>query len=113
MATSAIPAAIDYLVAQITALPECAAPVVVSDGWPTQRSAVGIAIGVTPEDDDTESEPVYSQLGAQMEMETFLVPCVIWATAAGTNAQKTARDAAFAIWNAVTTKVRADRTLGG
>lgn len=112
MAQSAIPAAIDYLVAAITALPECALPVIVEDGWPTRSSPTGVGIGVIPGDGTTDTEVVHAQLGAQMEREVFEVPGIVWAHVGGTSA-KTARDAAFAIYNAIITKVRLDRTLGG
>lgn len=113
MATSSIPAAIDYLVGQVTALPACALPVVVSDGWPDARADTGVAIGITPDDGDTEDDIVHSQLGAQMEREQYLVPCEIWVWKAGTGAVKRARDAAFVIYDAIVTRIRTDRTLGG
>lgn len=112
MATSAIPAAIDYLVAAITALPECALPVIVEDGWPTRSAPVGVGIGVIPGDGTTDTEVVHAQLGAQMERERFEIPGIVWAHIGGTSA-KTARDMVFGIYNAVVTKVRQDRTLGG
>lgn len=112
MATSAIPAAIDYLVTAIRALPECAEPVVVEDGYPTRSAPVGVGIGVIPGDDTTEDEIVHAQLGAQMEWETFEIPFMVWAHDGGANA-KVPRDAVFAIYNAIVTKVRQDRTLGG
>lgn len=114
MATSSIPAAIDYLVTQTRALPECAAPVVVFDGWPMGRAEVGVVIGITPEDPETGVEPVHAELGAQVEWEVYDVPCIVWAHAGGgEEAMKAARDAAFAILNAIMTKVRQDRALGG
>jgi hypothetical protein len=116
MATSCIPAAIDYLVAQITALPECAAPVVVHDGWPDSRGDRGVVVGITPEDDDSEAPSVHAALGAQMEYESPIIPCLLWSYVGGgsqSGAMKSARDAAFVIYNAIITKVRADRTLGG
>lgn len=115
MATSSIPAAIDYLVATARLLPECAAPVIVEDGWPTRRSNTGLAIGVIPGDDTVDDEVVHAQLGAQMEREIYEIPCIIWARVGGANA-KTARDAAFTVFNAFVTMVRvnpAGRTLGG
>lgn len=111
--TSSIPSATDWLVTNITALTACAKPVEVSDGWPTVRADKGVAIGITPDDDETGAESVISQLGANMETETYLIPCIVWARAAGENANKTARDAAFTIINAILTLIRGDRTLGG
>lgn len=113
MATSAIPAAIDYLVATATALPECAAPVRVFDGWPDGRAETALTIGVTPEDGDTEDAVTHGNLGAQTQWEDFTVPCLIWAHRAGGGAMKAARDAAFAILNALDTHLRTHRDLGG
>lgn len=114
MATSSIPAAIDYLVAQVTALPECQAPVTVSDGYPAGPGERYVVIGVAPhEDGDTEDDVVHGQLGAQMERETYVIPCVAVAWVGGAEeAAKAARDQAFAMFNAIVTMVRADRTLG-
>jgi hypothetical protein len=115
VATSSIPAAIDYLVTQVRALPECAAPVTVHDGFPVDTGQTAVAIGVVPhEEGDTENEVVYAQLGANMEWEEYDVPCIITAWIGGSEeATKQARDAAFTIFDAVVTKVRADRSLGG
>lgn len=114
-ATSSIPAAIDYLVATIGALPECAAPVIVEDGWPTRSSPKGVGIGVIPGDDTTDDEVTIAQLGAGMEWEEYDIPCIVWAHVGGSSA-KEARDAAFAIFDAIVAAVRvnpAGRTLGG
>lgn len=112
MATSSIPAAIDYLVTTIAGLPECASPVIVEDGWPTRSSPTGVGIGVIPGDGTTDTETVHAQLGAQMEREHFEIPGIVWAHVGGTSA-KGARDAVFVILNAIITKIRQDRTLGG
>lgn len=115
MATSSIPAAVDYLVAQTRALPECAAPVTVHDGYPVGAGQTGVAIGVIPnEDGDTPNEVVHGQLGAQMEREYYDIPCEIAAwVGGGEEATKAARDAAFVILDALITRIRQDRTLGG
>lgn len=113
--TSSIPAAIDYLVTAITALPECAAPCVVQDGWPTKRGNLGVAIGVVPGDGTTEDEVTEAQLGAQLEWEEYEIPCICWAYVGGDSA-KAARDAAFVLFDAIVAAVRvnpAGRTLGG
>lgn len=113
--TSSIPAAIDYLVATIGALPAFAAPVTVEDGWPTKSSPSGCAIGVIPGDGTTDDEVTHAQLGADMEWEQYDIPCILWAHVGGSNA-KTARDAAFVLFDAFATAVRvnpAGRTLGG
>jgi hypothetical protein len=115
VATSSIPAAIDYLVAQTRLLPECAAPVTVHDGWPVGTGNSAVAIGVVPHvDGSTPDEVVHGQLGAQMEREYYDIPCVIstW-VGGGEEAVKASRDQAFTIYNAIISKVRQDRTLGG
>jgi hypothetical protein len=112
---SAIPASIDYLVSAIGALTECAAPCIVEDGWPTRSSPLGVAVGVIPGDDTTDDEVAHAQLGADMEWETFEIPCVVWAHVGAASA-KTARDAAFTVFDAILAMVRvkpAGRTLGG
>ncbi len=115
MATSSIPAAIDYLVAAVRALPECAAPCTVHDGFPVGSGNPAVAIGIVPhEDGDTPNDVVHAQLGAQMEWEKYEIPCVVEAwVGGGEEAAKPARDAAFTILNAIVTRVRQDRTLGG
>lgn len=115
MATSSIPAAIDYLVATITAMPAFAAPVVVNDGWPVLRGDRGITIGISPEDDVTDNDQVHAELGAQAEWEIVMIPCLLWAVSVSGNPAKDARDAAFAMFNAVDSHMRttAGRTLGG
>lgn len=111
---SSFPAAADWLVANIATLPACAAPVVVHDGWPESRSGRAVVIGITPEDPETENEPQYAALGAQAEWEQVDIPCIVWAYEGGTD-MKTARDAAFVIFDAIHTLIRttAGRTLGG
>lgn len=118
MATSSIPAAIDWLVANIRALPECAAPVTVHDGWPVGSAQTGVAIGVRPvqQEGSTRSEQTFAQLGANMEWEEYDIPIQVAAYVGGAEeAAKTARDAAFVIYNAVLNLIRttAGRTLGG
>ncbi len=113
MATSSIPAGIDYLVAQVTALPECALPVIVEDGFPARWADDVVVIGITPEDDDTENPVLHAQLGAQLEYEDPAVPCLVRSYRAGENAMKAARAAAFGMYDAIVTRVRADRSLGG
>lgn len=114
MVTSSIPGGIDWLVTNITALPECAAPVGVFDGWPG-RADTGVVIGITPEDDETDVEPMHAELGAQKEWEEYVIPCVLWAyVGGGPEAMKTARDAAFVVFDAIQTLIRTTtgRTLG-
>ncbi|WP_073839047.1 hypothetical protein [Micromonospora sp. CB01531] len=113
MATSSIPAAIDYLVVTARALPGLPEGTV-SDGFPVGVADPAFAIGIVPYDDgDTPNDVVHAQLGAQMEREYYDIPCEIAASAGGgEEAAKTARDQAFAIYDAFVTKIRADRTLG-
>jgi hypothetical protein len=114
VATSSIPGAIDYLYATVAALPQCAAPVVVSDGWPDLDGDVGVVIGLTPDDATTDDEVTHGQLGAQTQWETYAIPCVIWARVGGTS-MKAARDQAFSILDAIDSHLRTPtgRTLGG
>jgi hypothetical protein len=112
MATSSIPAAIDYLVTQARALPAFAAPVVVCDGWPDQRADAGLVVGLTPEDPDTVGEPFHAEVGAQTQWEVYDIPCLLWARIGGSDMQA-ARNAAFALFNALDSFLRANRTLGG
>lgn len=115
MAISSVPAAVDYLVAAARALPGMPETLQVSDGFPAGNGNPAFAIGVVPWDDgDTPNEVVHAQLGAQMERETYEIPCEIAAgVGGGEEAAKTARDQAFAIFNAFVTQIRRDRTLGG
>ncbi|MFG3702384.1 hypothetical protein ACGF5C_31555 [Micromonospora sp. NPDC047620] len=115
MATSAIPAAIDYLVETARALPEAAEPVRVFDGWPDARADTAMVIGVTPDDPSTEDGVTHGNLGAQTQWEDFTIPCIIWAHRAGGEAMGEARRAAFALLDALDTHLRTPtgRTLGG
>lgn len=114
MATSSIPAAIDYLVATARALPGLAAEAV-SDGFPASASDPAFAIGIIPYDDgDTPNEVVHAELGAGMQWENYDVPCEIAASAGGgEEAAKASRDRAFAIFDAFVTEIRREPTLGG
>ena len=112
MATSSIPAAIDWLVATASDLAALAAPAAVYDGWPSGRADTALVIGVTPDDAETGDIPVWAQVGAQTTWEQVAIPCVIWAYRGGST-MKTARDAAFAVLNALDGMLRTDPTLGG
>lgn len=111
---SSFPAGCDWLVQNISALPECAAPVVVCDGWPDQLGDRSVVIGITPEDPETGNEPQHAELGAQAEWELVSIPCIVWAYVGGSS-MKAARDAAFVMFDAIHTLMRtnAGRTLGG
>lgn len=115
MATSTIPAAIDYLVTTTRAMPEFALPVRVHDGWPDARSDTGLVVGITPDDPTTDGEVMHAELGAQTQWEQYRIPCVAWAYRAGDKAMSHARKAAFALLDALDTHLRTPdgRTLGG
>lgn len=110
--TSSIPAAVDYLVAGVRALPEAAAPVVVSDGWPAERGDTMVAIGITPEDDESGVTIAYAELSRQ-EYESVEIPCIVAVRRAGSGAASAARTAAFVLYDAIRDLVSADRRLGG
>lgn len=109
---SSVPAALDYLVAQIATLPQAQPPVVVSDGWPAQRGDDGIVIGINPEGDEAGIAGAYAELSGQ-EYEEVEVPCILWSHRSGTNAASAARAAAFALFDAVRALVKSDRRFGG
>lgn len=108
--SSSLPAALDYLYTQMRQLPECQPPVVVGDAWPP-KGAAQVAIGITPEENESDVEATYAELSGQ-EYEEPDVPCLISVHKLGAN-QKAARDAAFTIYNAVVALIRGDRRLGG
>lgn len=116
MATSALPAIIDYWVGWCRSAPQFAAPVVVSDGWPVSGGDLGITIGITPRDEDTNGGNVHAELGAQSQWEEYDIPCLISSyVGGGEEAMKTARDRAFVLVDAIDTQLRtvAGRTCGG
>jgi hypothetical protein len=112
MATSSIPAAIDWLVTNARQLAALAAPAAVYDGWPDGRADTALVVGVTPDDAETGNSPVWAQVGAQTTWEQVAIPCVIWAYAGGSSMQA-ARNAAFGVMNALDGMLRTDPTLGG
>lgn len=115
------PTFVDQLLAKIRALPACAAPVVVFDGTEgAARPDLFVAVGgsVEPTGDATEE---WAELGAKAMWESIDVNCRIWSWVggddnagqgsnndAGSDAQKTARDAAFNVLWAIDTALRAD-----
>ncbi|MEW2442788.1 hypothetical protein [Micromonospora marina] len=118
MATSSIPAAIDYLVATartLAAVGGASPPVPVFDGWPDGRAERALVVGITPEDPATDDQVTHGQLGAQTQWEEFTIPCIIWARRAGGDAMRLARLDAFAILDALDTHLRSadGRALGG
>lgn len=110
---SVVPQVIDWLVTEIRALDECE-NIPVSDGWPDQVADTYVAIGVVPEGQEVNADAEFAQLGGGMEEEQSFVPCFIssWCGGDGeSGAQKTARDACFAILTAVQALIRAHLDL--
>lgn len=105
-----MPAGVDWLVANIRAA--VADTVVVSDGWPDQRGDTVIAVGITPDDDETGVTATYAQLSG-LEEENVLLPSTISARRAGNNAASLSRTAAVGLLDVVRGVVNADRRLGG
>lgn len=111
MSTSAVPGAIDYLVATITAL--CADPVVVADGYaPVVANGSLVLVGVDEQTGETQSTSVWAALGAKKQDEVFEIPLAIYCHS-GDSSAKEVRDAAFAIFNPIRTSLVSDPTLGG
>jgi hypothetical protein len=113
VAASSIAPVIDYLVATISALPACAAPVTVSDGYSEvfPNSAM-VMVGVTDQTGETPVTLRFGELGPKSSGERFDIPCVIYCHSGSTSA-KEVRDAAFAIYNPIITVILADPSLGG
>ncbi len=114
MSGTSVGRAIDYLVTQITALPECASPVIVSDGYTARRGAQMVWVGVTSADGTSDVKSDWAGIGAQREDETFDIPMLIEQSAGGGDvAVKVVRDRALVILDAINAKIRTDRSLGG
>lgn len=119
MATSSIPAAIDWLYETIFALPACASPCVVCDGWPDQRGDTGVVIGIVPDDPAALIAPAWAEIGARAQWERYAVPCIVWARRVGQpggqRPAQAARAAAFEVFDAINSRLRTPSgvTLGG
>ena len=111
MATSAIPGAIDFLVATAKSLFTDPA-IAVSDGWFTGKSLQVLMIGITRDDPNTVIQATWAGLGANAQDESFDIPGVILCLG-GDSSQKGTRDQAFAIYNSLVTAILANKTLGG
>jgi hypothetical protein len=112
MATSAVPDAIDALVALIQATDST---LQVNDGWSIEQSSSMVLVGVTDQTPTTPITHSWAGLGAQRQDEEFSIPCVVWC-ASGSATQKTVRDQAFTILNNIETALLASstsRTLNG
>jgi hypothetical protein len=121
MANTTYPTFIDQLLSKCRALPQCAAPVIVYDGLQGPDSPdLFLAVGgmAEPTEDGTVE---WAELGDEAQWEDYEVACYIWSWVGGddnagqgsaadavSDAQKTARDNAFTIYNAVNGALLAD-----
>lgn len=114
--SSSIPAALDWLVPGIRALDEVGdMRAVVADGWPAERGDTLIAIGVTPEEDESGITATYAEL-SRMEVEDVEVPCIIAVRRVRSDPSagaSVARTDAYALLDAIRDLVAGDRRLGG
>lgn len=107
---SSVPAAVDWLVANIRAA--VASTVVVSDGWPDQRGDDLITVGITPDEDEAGVVATWAQLSG-LDEEAVELPSLISVRRVGEGAQSRARLAAFDLLDQVRAVVAGDRRLGG
>ena len=115
-AYTSVPDVIDYLMATITALPECASPVQVTDGFPgTFQSQQMVCVGGGPDDDEQSALRDYVVLGTgpQAREEDYEVVLYLRCWAGGDLAQKPVRDQVFVIYKAIEAAVNLDKNLGG
>lgn len=112
--SSSIPAAMEWLYDNIRELPAVQErKVAVNDGWPTLRGDQLIALGVTPEEEDSGAETRWAEL-TRDEYENVEVPNIVYVRRVGKDASKFARQEAFALLDAIRDLVKTDRgTLGG
>lgn len=110
--TSQLPAAIDWLVAQATAIKAEVPTLVVSDGWPTEDANDMIVVGLSPAQTDTPGESEWAALGRRSVDKYWEIPLEVSAFRGGDD-QKLARDACFVLYDALLAKLAADYTLGG
>ena len=114
MGTS-VGAAIDYIVATLTpAVIAIDATAVVVDNDPTFSSTSMVVIGRTEPENAmaADGSQMIINLGAQERQEDYNIPCFISVYRQGP-AQKPARDAAIALFDATAHLIAADVTLGG
>ncbi len=122
MATSRIPATLDWLVDAFTAaatLGQATPAVAVYDGPVAQYGAAPLELWVGLDDPDADDAPIgatgeqaWAGIGAMRKDETFQVYCcaVAWS---GDTAIRPVRTAAYEIVAAVEDIVRGDASLGG
>lgn len=117
MLTTTIPDVIDFYLAAWRDLPECQAPVVVFDGMPDSAPDTLVTIGGTSTP-VTVGNRTWASLGGPSGIpaqdETYAINCVVSSyVGGGSEAQKTARDNAFTIFEAIEVQVRKDPQCGG
>jgi hypothetical protein len=110
-------AAIDYLVAQLPAVLTAIDPtVVVIDAWATSgtesQSQVWVGKDAQMNAEGALGSRLFLEIGAGKVTESVDIPCFIYCRRPGP-AQKPARDASLAIFDAVVLLVMSDMTLGG
>lgn len=119
--TSAVPAAIDYLIGLAQQAVTGVSGAVVADGWTHQESPTMFGVGIAAPpffeaeaQSETQGNPQWVGLGNIYLEEDFAIPCYIYVGEGGTD-NSTVRTKAFAIWDAFlpTLKTTAGLTLGG
>jgi hypothetical protein len=114
MGTS-IGAAIDYVVSALQpAVLAIDSNALVVDNYPTYTSKTMVFIGRTSPNDANAVSGAQQivTVGANRQEEQYVIPCYISVYRPGP-AQKPARDAALAMFDAVAHLIATDRTLGG
>ena len=114
MGTS-IGGAIDYLVAQLPALISAVdSTAVVADNEPSVTAQSMVVIGRTDPENATAAagSQIIASLGALRREESYVIPCFVTVYRQGPS-QKTARDAAIALFDVVAHLIATDPTLGG
>lgn len=105
---TAIPAAIDHLIARCTVSLESRQ---IIDGPPlVNLEKAGVAIGYSP--DELSVTSTEEGAGLQSDVETFDINCIAWQRSGDEDA-KTVRDQVFATVADVGSILAADRRLGG
>lgn len=112
MGDTSVPDVIDYLFNGITALPACASPVVVFDGYPTSEPQRYVVVGGIGDAAVANPQEVWADIGAHERDEDYLVLCRV-SSAVGSTSQKEARDGAYSLYKAIAAWVRSDDQLGG
>lgn len=111
MATSSVPAAIDYLVSTFQALPEVAGWII-EDGFTNRRGNQFLLLGIADDDGETGGLHQWEAIGNNAQTESYDIPCMIYVFSGGTSS-KAVRDAAFVVFDAVCSAILADASFGG